>query len=155
MCFGINAVNIDSIRLYNQMSPLRHGISGIGSKVYQDLLHLPYINHYRKLGGAQDCTEFYILSYDPPEHFLDVPNYLIQIGEHRFYDLFPAEGKQPFCEVPGTICRLKYLLYISMCDRVVFEPHLRHAPVTYDCSENVIEVMSHAARKGPYALHLL
>src|ERR1019366_2077075 len=79
-------------RLDQQLSTLRHCVSGIDRKIHQDLLHLPSIRlHIFQLAITNNC-EINVFANKTAQHLSNIRYQRVQVEYGWLYELFAAEG---------------------------------------------------------------
>src|SRR5271169_1680426 len=90
---------------------------------------------------------FDIFTNEPGKKLADANNDIVYVHRLRIDDLFPAECEEAMREIGGAFRGGKDLIDIVVSGIIGCEFHFHEVSVTYDCSEDVVEVMSNASRQ--------
>src|SRR6266568_203830 len=155
-------MRLDIIRIHfyraglkSEQASIRHGITGIGRQVHQDLFDLPAVGIDGQFFQAYQYPEIDIRSDDVLQEFFDLFDDQVQIDRLRIDDLFSAEGEQTAGQIDGPVGSRKHLDQIFSLGVVPGHVHLYQGAETDDGCKDIIEIMSHAPCQLAYGLHLL
>src|SRR6202022_391882 len=142
---GVRGANV-------KLTSSRHRISRVDDEVHQHLFELPWIRVDCLNGGVEGYLELDIFSDEAAEHLLEAADDVVNVHHSWLHHLLPAEREQLSSETGGTIRSRRNLLHVlTVLTRT--EPLYEHCAVAHDHREEVIEVVSDAARELSDGLH--
>ena len=155
---GVRADRL-AVSLDEQAPAVGHGVAGVEGQIHEQLLDLTGVRLHRARPVVQRGLDLYVIAQEPLEHLERVGDLGIQIEAHRGNDLPAGKSQELACQRGRPLPCGRHLLQVEP-GRVVArqlgrEVDLAHLHVAQDRREQVVEVVSDAARQPPDALHLL
>ena len=138
-----------------QPAPVRHRVAGVDGQVEQDLLDLPRVGLDAPGGRIERGRDLDVLADHATQQGLDSGHDGVQIQHARLQDLLAAEGQELMRELGGALGGALDDLDLPP-DRVLRGQRVEHEiAAAADGGQQVVEVVGHAGREPPDALHLL
>ena len=141
--------------LDQQLPTLRHRIAGVDYEVRNHLLDLPGVRaHVADIGGEVE-TQVDVFANETPEHFVEVPDQIVDAQHDRVEHLLAAEREQLAGEGRGPLRRPADFLHVFA--RVTSRRELlgEQVGVPEDRRQHIVEVVGQSPRQPPDGFHLL
>src|ERR1019366_10091457 len=149
---GSLSVEMEMLRFDCQNAAARHGIPGVHHQVEDYLFDLVGVDLDKRFRVVENRADFNVLADHPADHLFEIVNQQVEVEYANVQRLLAAEHQKLPGQRRRTFRSTQDLLQAAL-RRVGFEQRqLREAR---DDGQQVVEVVSHAARQAADGLHLL
>jgi len=138
-----------------ELATVGHGVTGVHREIGQHLFNLAAIRQHHDGMRRERRRQLDVLADQPPQHFADVGDHLVQVKHHGLDQLAPGESQELASQSGGTLTRLPNFLQAGQNGRRRRGIGNDQLGLAHDHGEQIVEVVRHPARQPPDRLHLL
>ena len=135
------------MRLDDERAALGHGVPGVHGEVHHDLLHLPCVYPHvpeRPIGNDRDV---HVLADDPAEQSSHIVEQIIEVHNLGRDGRGLAERQKLTSQTSRPGRRRRDLVHVGPQRIALLHIELKQPGAAHDASQQIVEVVSHAARK--------